>query len=313
MGPCDKSLKILTAVLSCSLVYFSCADLRHSLEGDVMGEKACAAGDCMDGSATPGVTPSSYEKARYFHSLHVRGQPLVLFNIWDAGSAKVVEGAGARALATGSWSVAAANGYEDGERVPLDFAIENLARIVRATDLPVTIDLETGYGRTPDAVGRTIERSIDAGAIGCNIEDSDQTTGCLRDIADQVARIERARKAAGARQLPYFINVRSDVFFVQAKPQTSDDERIASVLERARAYAAAGADGLFVPGLANASLIGQLGEASPLPVNIMVSDQTPSLRELASLGVARVSHGPRPYLSAMKKLREAACEAARMA
>jgi 2-methylisocitrate lyase-like PEP mutase family enzyme len=267
----------------------------------------------MDGSTTPGFTSSFYDKARYFHSLHVRGQPLVLFNIWDAGSARVVEGAGARALATGSWSVANANGYEDGERVPLDFAIENLARIVRATHLPVTIDLESGYGRTADAVGRTIERSIDAGAIGCNIEDSDQATGSLRGIADQVARIEHARKAAEARQLPYFINVRTDVFFVQAKPHTSDGERIASVLERARAYAAAGADGLFVPGLVNATLIGQVAEASPLPVNIMVSDQTPSLRELASLGVARVSHGPRPYLLAMKELREAACEAARMA
>ena len=256
---------------------------------------------------------SFYEKAKYFHSLHVRGQPLVLFNIWDVGSAKAVEGAGARALATGSWSVAKANGYEDGERVPLDFAIENLARIVRTTDLPVTIDLESGYGRTAGAVGRTVERSIEAGAVGCNLEDSEPGAGSLRAIAEQVDRIEHARKAAEAKQLPYFINVRSDVFFVQTKPQANDDERITVVLERAKAYCAAGADGLFVPGLVNASLIRRVADASPLPLNIMVNDETPSLRELASVGVARVSHGPRPYISMMKKLEEAAREAAAMA
>jgi 2-methylisocitrate lyase-like PEP mutase family enzyme len=253
-----------------------------------------------------------FQKAKYFHSLHVKGQPLVLFNIWDAGSAKAVESAGARALATGSWSVAKANGYEDGERVPLDFAIGNLARIVRATELPVTIDLESGYGQTPEEVGRTIERSIDARAIGCNLEDSDPTTGLLRPIAEQVKRIESARKVAEARQLPYFINVRSDVFFVQAQPQAHEDERIATVLERAKAYAAAGADGLFVPGLANATSIGRVASATPLPLNIMASDDTPSLRELAALGVARVSHGPRPFVSAMKKLGEEARAATRM-
>jgi 2-methylisocitrate lyase-like PEP mutase family enzyme len=250
--------------------------------------------------------PGTYEKAKYFRSLHVRGQPLVLFNVWDAGGAKAVAGAGARALATGSWSVAKANGYEDGERVPLDFAIENLARIVRATDLPVTIDLESGYGSTPDAVGRTIERSIEAGAVGCNLEDSDPASGMLRAVAEQADRIKHARKVAETKQLPYFINARSDVFFQQTKPQAPDDEKVAAVLARAKAYADAGADGLFVPGVVDAALIRQLADASPLPLNIMVSDETPSLRELASLGVARVSHGPRPYLSMMKQLAEAA-------
>jgi 2-methylisocitrate lyase-like PEP mutase family enzyme len=246
------------------------------------------------------------EKAEQFRSLHVRGQPLVLFNIWDVGSAKAVESAGARALATGSWSVAKANGHEDGEQVPIDLAIENLARIARATELPVTIDLESGYGRRPETVGRTIERSIDAGAVGCNLEDSDPATGALREIAEQVERIKHARKAAEARQVRYFINLRSDVFFLQRPTQASEDAKVASVLERASAYAAAGADGLFVPGLANAALIRRVVEGSPLPVNIMVSDETPPLRELASLGVARVSHGPGPYLLAMKRLEEAA-------
>ncbi len=252
------------------------------------------------------------EKAQYFRSLHVPGHPVVLFNIWDVGSAKAVESAGARAIATGSWSVAKANGHDDGERVPLDLAIDNLARIVRATALPVTIDLESGYGRTPEAVGVTVERSIEAGAVGCNLEDSEPGTGSLRATAEQVERIAHARKAADAKQLPYFINLRCDVFFLDAAAPENDDERIRVVLERARAYAAAGADGLFVPGLANGRLIGLVAEASPLPLNIMVSGATPSLRELSSLGVARVSHGPRPYVSTMKALEEAARQAARM-
>jgi 2-methylisocitrate lyase-like PEP mutase family enzyme len=256
--------------------------------------------------------PDFHEKAQYFRSLHVRGQPLVLFNVWDVGSAKAVESAGARAIATGSWSVAKANGYEDGEQVPLDFAIDNLARIVRATALPVTVDLESGYGRTPEAVGRTVERSIEAGSVGCNLEDSVPGTGSLRPMTEQVERIVHARKVADAKHVPYFMNLRCDVFFVNAPAPTNDDERVRVVLERARAYAAAGADGLFVPGLANGRLIGLIAEASPLPLNIMASDAAPSLNELSSLGVARVSHGARPYVSMVKALEEAARQAARM-
>ena len=251
-------------------------------------------------------------ETQHFRSLHVRGQPLVLFNVWDAGSAKTVAGAGARALATGSWSVAKANGYEDGERVPLDFAIENLARIVRATDLPVTVDLESGYGATPGEVGRTLERSIEAGAVGCNLEDSNPGTGSLRSIAEQIERFAHARKAADAKQVPYFINARCDVFFSRSLSSVSDEERVAMVLERAKAYSAAGADGLFVPGLANGALIRRVVEGSPLPVNIMVNDEAPSLRELASMGVARLSHGPGPYLLMMKTLTEAARQATQM-
>jgi 2-methylisocitrate lyase-like PEP mutase family enzyme len=252
-------------------------------------------------------------KADLFRSLHVRGAPVVLFNIWDVGSAKAVAAAGARALATGSWSVARANGYEDGERVPLELAMENLSRIVRATSLPVTIDLESGYGSSADAVGRTVELSIEAGAVGSNLEDSDPATGSLRAIDEQVERIRCARRAADARGFRYFINLRTDVFFMQAastsgqqEPLPSEEQKLAAVLERARAYAAAGADGLFVPGLTHPDLIRRVAEGSPMPLNIMVSDETPSLRELASLGVARLSHGPRPYVYAMKMLREAA-------
>jgi 2-methylisocitrate lyase-like PEP mutase family enzyme len=248
-------------------------------------------------------------KADDFHALHVPGRPFVLFNIWDAGTAKAVAASGARAIATGSWSVAAANGFSDGEDVPLDLAIDNLARIARATALPVTVDIESGYGRSTDAVGRTIARTIEAGAIGCNLEDSFPESGKLRDIAEQAERIRQARRAADAAGLRYFINARTDVFF-QEPTEGNDEAMLAAVIERARAYVDAGADGLFAPGLADQAVMARLAQASPLPVNIMVDDRTPSLDVLADAGVARVSHGPRPYVAMMKALEELARAAA---
>jgi 2-methylisocitrate lyase-like PEP mutase family enzyme len=245
------------------------------------------------------------KKADDFRAFHVPGRPFVLFNIWDPGTAKAVAASGARAIATGSWSVAAANGFSDGENVPLDLAIDNLARIVRATALPVTIDIESGYGKTANAVGRTIARTIDAGAIGCNLEDSFPENGKLRDIAEQVERIRQARRAADAAGLRYFINARTDVFF-QEPAEGTDEAMLATAIERARAYAAAGADGLFAPGLADQAMMARLAQASPLPVNIMVDDRTPGLDVLADAGVARVSHGPRPYVATMKALEELA-------
>jgi 2-methylisocitrate lyase-like PEP mutase family enzyme len=244
-------------------------------------------------------------KAEEFRGLHVPGKPLVLFNVWDAGSAKAVAAAGAKAIATGSWSVADANGFADGERIPLVLALDNLRRIVGVTDLPVTVDLESGYGDTSEAVGETISRAMQAGAVGCNLEDSFPATGKLRPTAEQVARIRRAREAAGAANLRFFINARTDVFF-QGSPEEHDAAMVTEAIERARAYTEAGADGLFAPGLADIALIARLAEASPLPLNILVGATTPPLRTLAEHGVARVSHGPGPYLVAMKALEEAA-------
>lgn len=244
-------------------------------------------------------------KAEEFRALHIPGKPLVVFNIWDAGGAKAVATAGARAIATGSWSVACANGFADGERMSLTLAIDNLRRIVSATDLPVTIDLESGYGDTSKIVGETIGLAIGAGAVGCNLEDSFPANGSLRDTIDQVDRIRRARQTAAAAGIRFFINARTDVFF-QRPPEQHDDAMLAEVIKRARAYTEAGADGLFAPGLADIALIARLAETSPLPLNIMVGDATPPLRALAQHGVARVSHGPRPYLVAMKALEEAA-------
>jgi methylisocitrate lyase len=237
--------------------------------------------------------------------LHIPGKPLVLFNIWDAGGTKAVAAGGAKAIATGSWSVANANGFADGERIPLGLVIDNLRRIVSATDLPVTIDLESGYGDAPEIVGKTIGLAIDAGAIGCNLEDSFPANGKLRETVDQAHRIRCARQIADAANISFFINARTDIFF-QRPPEQHNESMVVEAMERAHAYADAGADGLFAPGLADITLIARLAAGSPVPLNIMVDDGTPPLHKLAEHGVARVSHGPGPYLMAMKGLEEGA-------
>lgn len=247
------------------------------------------------------------EDARRFHALHVRGTPLVLFNAWDAGSARAVAEAGARAIATGSWSVAAANGFADGEQLPLAFALDNLRRIVAAVPaLPVTIDLESGYGDAPGAVAASVAAAIGAGAVGCNLEDSFPADGSLRAAADQVARLVAARHAATAAGVPdFYINARTDVFF--QKPADAHDTSMAdAALERARAYADAGASGLFVPGVVAERLIARICEGSPLPVNVMHMPGVPGRARLGELGVARISHGPGPYRGAMQWLADAA-------
>ena len=249
-------------------------------------------------------------KADTFRSLHVSGTPLVLFNIWDAGSAKAVAASGARAIATGSWSVAAANGFADGEMLPFDLAIDNLARIATAIDLPVTIDLESGYGETADEVANCVHRAIRAGAIGCNIEDSFPRDRSLRGMRDQAVRIAAARTAGERADLPLFVNARTDVFLTKPA-EAHDDAMVRSVLDRAEVYARAGADGLFVPGVIDEMLIERLVQGSPLPLNIMAEPGSPSLSRLSELGVARVSHGPGPYLAMMNLLGEAARAALR--
>jgi 2-methylisocitrate lyase-like PEP mutase family enzyme len=248
------------------------------------------------------------DAARQFRALHVPGNPLILFNVWDAGSAKAVATAGAKAIGTGSWSVAAAQGYADGEAIPRALAIANIERIVAAVQLPVTIDLEGGYGRSPDAVGETVGLAAIAGAVGCNLEDRVIGGSGLYGMEEQAARLAAAR--AAARDI--FINARMDLF-LQAPADEHRDALLEAALERGRAYAAAGADGLFVPGLGDEALIERFCREAPLPVNIMVWHHTPPLRRLAELGVARISHAGAPYRLAMEFLEERARTALNLA
>ena len=246
--------------------------------------------------------------ASTFRDLHVAGDPLILFNIWDPGSARVVADSGAKAIATGSWAVAAAFGYSDGQQMPFDLAVDNLRRIAARVDLPVSIDLESGYGDSPADLQESVAAVIDAGAIGINIEDLNYGAGDLYGTDDQAGRIAAVREAAEQRGLPIFINARTDRFFRGDPPERHDD-LMDEALQRARAYAEAGADGLFVPGLLREDLLERMCAESPLPVNVMVMPAAPPAQRLAELGVARISYGPGPYSQAMGALRDTATQA----
>lgn len=168
----------------------------------------------------------------------------------------------------------------------------------------MTFDLESGYGETPDKVGQNISLAIEAGAVGCNFEDSVPGNGTIRNIVTQADRIRGARQASEAVRLPIFINARCDLFF-QGPSVKHDENLLAMVVERAVAYAEAGADGLFVPGLATISLISDLAKRSPIPLNIL-ADSSTSLQALADNGVSRVSYGATPYIEMLNSLEQAA-------
>lgn len=244
------------------------------------------------------------EKADLFNELHIKGDPLIPFNVWDAGSARAIQDAGAQAIATGSWSVAAANGYADGEQLSLEIAMTNLERIVATVDLPVTMDFEGGYATDVTKLQENVARVIDAGAVGINFEDQVVGGEGLYSVEDQSRRIAAVREAAEKKSIPLFISARTDVF-LKTYPAIHAYEQLDEVLERASAYSQSGASGLFAPGLRDPALIKKLCDSSDLPVNIMVLGDTPSNKELAELGVARISYGPGPCRQMIEALKDA--------
>jgi 2-methylisocitrate lyase-like PEP mutase family enzyme len=244
------------------------------------------------------------DKYRAFAALHVPGKPVILFNAWDAGSAKAVAEAGAPAIATGSASVAGAHGFTDAEGLPIGLALANAARVVEAVDLPVTIDFEGGYAVEPAGVAASLARLAATGAIGCNFEDQVVGGEGLYGIAEQAARIAAARQAVDG---DFFINARTDIF-LKAKAEDHDQAKVDDAIERAKAYADAGASGFFIPGLADLALLERVCAASPLPVNFMAWPGTPPAAEIAATGIARISHGPFPWRLAMAALKEAAAK-----
>lgn len=246
------------------------------------------------------------DKAGTFAALHVKGDPLVLYNIWDAGSAKAVAEAGAAAVATGSWSVAAAQGYPDGESLPLDLLEIIVGRIAATVDVPLSVDFEGGYAAAPDDVARNVSRIVAAGAIGINFEDQVVGgDGSLYGADEQSKRIAAVRRAADAAGVPLFINARTDLFLKQ-KDHSRHADLMPDALTRAEAYQAAGADGFFVPGLVDPALIETVCGTVSLPVNVMKMPEAPPLAELAGLGVSRISFGPGPYRLSVKAIGERA-------
>lgn len=241
------------------------------------------------------------EKAKHFASLHVKGAPLVLYNIWDAGGARAITQSGAKAVATGSWSVAEAHGYRDGEQIPLEFLLHVTSRIAASVDVPLSIDFEGGYATKPDELAQNIRLLLDTGAVGLNFEDQRIGKTGLHDIAAQCDRIAAIRQAAKDAGVDLFINARTDLFLKEPDAE-KHSARLAETFERAAAYRDAGASGFFVPGLKSTKLIGEICDAVDLPVNTMLVDGSPSITEQTGLGVARISCGPGPYRVAMSEL-----------
>ncbi|MBB3947545.1 2-methylisocitrate lyase-like PEP mutase family enzyme [Rhizobium skierniewicense] len=243
---------------------------------------------------------SQIENAQFFRSLHTPQSPLFLYNVWDAGSSKAVERAGAKAVATSSWSMAAAQGYEDGEQFPLEDMLAAVARIAKSVNVPVTVDFEGGYAANPETVRRNVHKLLEIGIVGFNFEDQIVDGPGLYSVEDQVCRIRAARHAADSMGVPAFINARTDVF-LKADPATAHDGLMAEALIREKAYASAGADGFFVPGLTDDTLIRQVCDVATLPVNIMTTS-TREFGKLVKSGVSRISLGPVPYIALMSAL-----------
>ena len=239
-------------------------------------------------------------KFETFAALHVPGEPVILYNIWDAGSALAVANAGAKALATGSHPVADANGWPDGQQVPLDFALANATRIVNAVELPITVDFEGAYSADPEEGSANVVRLAATGAVGCNFEDQVIGGEGLHPLDLKVKRIAAIRQAVGAE---FFINARTDLFL---KTQAYDDALVDQVIERGKAFADAGASGFFVPRLSDPAQIERVVREVPLPLNVIAFPGAPDKSVWAGAGVARISHGPFPHRALMKTLEEMA-------
>ena len=235
-----------------------------------------------------------------FAALHVPGDPVVLFNIWDVGSARAVVAAGAKALATGSHPVADAAGWPDGEQVPIDFALANATRIAGAVEVPLTVDFEGGYSVDPLENGINVARLAATGAVGCNFEDQLIGGKGLHPLKIQARRIAAIRQTVGAE---FFINARTDLF-LKAEPKDHDAALLDEAIERALAFADAGASGFFAPRLGDLRLVEKLCKATSLPVNAIAFPGGPSRAQWASAGIARISHGPFPHRALMKQLEE---------
>lgn len=227
------------------------------------------------------------EKMGDFHRLH-HSNLLLLPNAWDAISAKIFEQEGAQAIGTTSAGIAAALGYPDGQRIPKELFLKAVERIVLSVRVPVSIDIEAGYGQTVDEICDTVQKVINIGAVGINLEDTDPETNQLIPLPQQVERIRAIRKLAHKNNLPLFINARTDVYWTNS---ISSEKRYEETLRRFVAYKEAGADGLFVPGLTDVSLITRLSSETQLPINILGGIWITSLDTLRNKGVARVSIG----------------------
>lgn len=242
-------------------------------------------------------TEEQHKKAERFRALHHGLHILVAPNAWDAASAKVFERAGFSAIATTSAGIASAYGYPDGERMSRDDMLEAVHRITTAVAIPVTADMEAGYGITPEDVAETARLVLEAGAVGINLEDGTKDEHHpLADISLQVERIKAVRQAAESFGIPLVINARTDVY---EKFHQNDKRLLAKAIQRGNAYQEAGADCVFAIGVDDKEIIADLVREIAAPLNILARHGSPTINELEKLGVARVTFGSIPMRATM--------------
>ena len=251
----------------------------------------------------PDRTSELRDRARALGRLHTTGPLLVLPNAWDAGSARIFVEGGFPALATTSAGIAFSLGYPDGERINRAEMLAAVARITRRVSVPVTADMEAGFGRTPDAVAETVRGVLGAGAVGMNLEDSIEER--LLDFDLAVARVRAAREAATAAGVPLVLNARTDAFQPGALPP---DRQLAEAVRRGNAYREAGADCVFVPFVGDSGTIERLVTDIAAPLNILGAPDAPSLKALEALGVRRVTFGSAPMRATLGLVRRMARE-----
>jgi 2-methylisocitrate lyase-like PEP mutase family enzyme len=235
------------------------------------------------------MTTTQYDKAVRFRTLHSGGDILVLPNAWDVASARLVERAGAAAVATTSAGVAWSLGSPDGDQLARGLALELVARVAGAVGVPVTADIENGYATDAKGVADTVEGVIAAGAVGVNLEDGDpRGEQPLRPAAEHAERVAAARAAADASGVPLYVNARVDTYLMEVGDPAG---RLDETLRRAEAYVQAGADGIFVPGVTDLDTVTTLAKSIGKPLNVLAGPGAPAVAELARCGVARVSVG----------------------
>lgn len=240
------------------------------------------------------------KKAQTLLSLHNNGRLLILPNVWNPISARMLQAKGYSAVATASAAIAESLGYGDGEQLKLSTMLETVARIVRSVEIPVTADFEAGYSSTIEGLQQNISLLLDTGAVGINFEDSFDHSSRLRSIPEQVERIKAVREAAARKGIHLVINARADSFF--AEGFSTDEERIEDVITRSNAYIQAGADCVYPIGRGDRETLSILRKRISAPINVLASAKTASLKELQELGINRVSYGPYVFRSLLAKM-----------
>ena len=241
------------------------------------------------------------QQATIFRALHAGPEILLLPNVWDVASARIIEESGYKAIATSSAGIAFALGYPDGQKISRAEMLESVTRIVRAVKVPVTADVEAGYGDNPEDAARTARAVIEAGAVGMNLEDA---TGDpehpLVDLPLQLEKIQSVKQAARELKVPLVLNARTDVYLLQVGDA---GKRYNESLRRMQAFRDAGADCVFLPGVRDQETIRRMVADLACPLNILAGPGSPSVPELHKLGVARISLGSGPMRAAMGVLR----------